>query len=92
MALGRLGGFECLLFIADLRAKFSFRCATSKNRRPVKLVLGVLEWQLSGQCTKIQSADCLASDTYIIVTLCQKPPISKSSFGIGGSYNLYDGE
>ena len=34
---------------ADLRAKFNFSCTTSKSRRSVKVVLGTLEWQLSGQ-------------------------------------------
>jgi hypothetical protein len=60
--------------ISDLRGKFHFRCAASKSRRSVKVVLGSLEWQQSGQITVLSLARYSFCDTNDDSVLCQKLP------------------
>jgi hypothetical protein len=60
----------------DLHTQFNHRCATSKSGRSIKVVLVLLEWQLSGQSTKIQRYDCSTCDTPLKRILCQQLPHS----------------
>jgi hypothetical protein len=57
-------------WISDLRGKFNFRCAASKSRRLVKVVLGSLEWLQRGQSTVFEFIYCAACDTPAFDTLC----------------------
>jgi hypothetical protein len=68
-----ISGLRRFRLIADHRGKFNFRCKISKSRRSIKVVLGSLEWQLSGPFTVFGVSYCPINDIMTIAAKCQFP-------------------